>query len=357
MRSPKPAASTIAVFGTAPGHSNHPMRPQPLSQPVESRDVAFVPGGEGRQLRMAEGRVAGSAIRAACDGDIAACRRAYRAARKCRGSWWRAAPPWSRRSDAKAAASNAGIGLPAAADVAARTARARDVPAHRRGHPAAARRRRRRRGRSPRPGNRAGRRARCPGAAAARSGSANGSRAAPRSAVVCDRRLAAAPRQSARNSRSAVLADRKPAMRDVPVEQQFDLDQESREVVGRDRVRGVRRATAVSSAMACACSAASTSTASRIARVDRRRRRAGDDSLVAEILQQQKALFRDRRRRSPAPRSLRRAGRPPSRRTASRPRRDGRWRCRACRRAPADRPAGAARSSGSRACRRALSRS
>ena len=72
------------------------------------------------------------------------------------------------------------------------------------------------------------------------AGWANGSRAAPRSAAP--RWRAPAPRPTAaRNSWRGVVRHRRVEARQVPVEQQLDLDQERVQVVGRNAIFEMRR--------------------------------------------------------------------------------------------------------------------
>ncbi len=309
MRSPKPAASTIAVFGTAPAIRITPVPDAMYHSPSKAGTLPLYQAAERRQARDGRGRVADSAIRAACDGDIAACRRAGRAARKCRGSWWRAAPPWWRRAARRprhrmrrrSPARRADIAREQLAFQSFRHVDARilqqrgDVIGGGADHgvleieQADARDALR--------------------AAAARSGSANGSRAAPRSAGR--RAPAPAPRvHSARNSPRAVLVDRQSAMREIPVEQQFGLDQERRAgrragscksasprsgSVGGNRLRMQRRQQVGGF---------------RVARVDRRGRRRRTRRPRGRNPPAAESRVRDRRRRFPAPRS--RAARRPS---------------------------------------------
>ena len=131
-------------------------------------------------------------------------------------------------------------------------------------------------------------------------------------------------------------------MRQVPVEQQLGLDQERVDVVGRQAVARRRARPAARPATGWRCSATSSVDRGRVALLDRRGRIAATTRFAAEILEQQQPFGEIGVHGSPAPRSRARARPAPSRRTASRPRRDARSRCRACRRAPAARRAGAA---------------
>ena len=163
-----------------------------------------------------------------------------------------------------------------------------------------------------------------------------------------DRRLqalrATAPRKSARVGRSTVDAD----ARQVPVEQQLGLDQERVHVVGRQAIVEVAARPAAPPAARWRVQRRQEIDRGLVARArsapaDRRwtMRSSPRSSMMSE------AVRRDRRAGSPAPRGCGRAARRRARRTARCPRRDARWRCRACRRAPAGRRRGAANSSGS----------
>ena len=102
MRVPKPAASTMALRGRLAGA----LGSSGLSRPAHWRDTT-------RRAAPAPDAPANAADRpipAACDANIAACRRGGRGGRRCRGSWRRAARPAWHRALAKAGASNSGIG-------------------------------------------------------------------------------------------------------------------------------------------------------------------------------------------------------------------------------------------------------
>ena len=162
-----------------------------------------------------------------------------------------------------------------------------------------------------------------------------------------------APRSTARHSRRATSSvDRDAEPRQIPVEQQLDLDQIGVDVVGRQRVHDMRR-DRYRVGQLLAVQRDQHVDRRRIALLDRRRRIAGHHRFGAEVLDDQQAVGQlglvDLRRREAA------LAQPVRHRDerARCPRRDARWRCRACRRAPAGRPAGAASSSGWRAARRA----
>ena len=189
-----------------------------------------------------------------------------------------------------------------------RAARPPSAPAHRRARPAAARRDRRRPGPSGRPGSRAGRRARCPRARAATADWANENRAAPRSArrsIAVLQRFA--PQRDEVGARR--VGDRDAEPRQIPVEQQLDLDQKGVDVVGRQRVhRRAARPASRSAASGCAARPARRPprhSAPRSAPADRRTPPA---SLPRSSMMQQ-AVGEARPRRSAAPRS--RAARSP----------------------------------------------
>ena len=166
----------------------------------------------------------------------------------------------SRRAARKPAASKSGSASSRACDVAAEQRdlqRLRHVDARvlqQRGEVVGAP------GPSARPGNRAGRRARCPRARAARAGWASDSRAAPRSAARRARGCSAS-RHSAMNSARAASATVTPRSRQIPVEQQLGLDQERVDVVGRQAIARRPARPAASPAAGWRCSATSTSTA------------------------------------------------------------------------------------------------
>ena len=140
-------------------------------------------------------------------------------------------------------------------------------------------------------------------------------------------------------------------VRHVPVGQQLRLDQQRFEIVGRERVVAARPPPAGPAAGSWPWSFARSARRFRVALRDRPAR--VDDRLVAEILEEQEAgieiLAVDPRRAE----ARARAGPGPWPRRRGRSRRASRWRCRACRAAPAARPGAAARSSGWRSRRRA----
>ncbi len=186
-------------------------------------------------------------------------------------------------------------------------------------------------------------RARCLRAPAATTDWVNDSRAAPRSAAPRAPAERLVPERAI--GRACARGETGTELGQQPVRQQVDLDQQGVEIVARQsvvdagldrqhlrqRLHMQRRQQVGGGLVACR----------RSAPADRRRpphRRRG--------LPAQRGQPRGRRRRSPAPITRARARRLPWRGTGSRPRPDGRWRCRACRRAPAGRPAAAANSSG-----------
>ena len=164
IRSPRPAASTIAVRGVV-GIEISSLRSRRLAG-VRRRHVLAVPVPQRRQRRMRQRalqiapyprdvsdvlRLAVAAVEPREDAED------FRSAlRRKRG----VEPDELGRLEI-------GVDLAARCARNGRAAPPPSAPAHRRGRPAAARRRRRRPGPSARPGSRAGRRGRCP----ARSGS------------------------------------------------------------------------------------------------------------------------------------------------------------------------------------------
>ncbi len=117
MRWPRPAAKTMAVLGIGalivdsfptPRLSLGP--PRRLRFGAErARQVGLIPERQGRKQRMREVAAPDSARCAAGGAGIAACRRACRAARRCRGFSSRAARPWRRRTPRSARRRSPGL--------------------------------------------------------------------------------------------------------------------------------------------------------------------------------------------------------------------------------------------------------
>ena len=95
MRVPRPAASTIARCGII---ASDPAAARFAPSYIAGGHIGGVPVVRAAPAPDAPASAADSPICAACDANIAACRRAGRGGRRCRGSWWRAAPPASRRA-------------------------------------------------------------------------------------------------------------------------------------------------------------------------------------------------------------------------------------------------------------------